>query len=72
LGLLGLAPEVMKTVLRLGDPLASPVVTERSLRPPLKLPAEEQVSALMNMVPLQRNEIKIIRCGSSSSDESLA
>jgi hypothetical protein len=46
LDLLGLAPEVLDAVIGLGDPLPTPVVTERSLRPLLKLPAEEQSRVL--------------------------
>ncbi|MCL4544998.1 MAG: hypothetical protein M1118_10450, partial [Chloroflexi bacterium] len=41
LGLLELAPEVLEAIVGLGDPLSTPVVTERSLRPLLKLPVEE-------------------------------
>jgi hypothetical protein len=42
LGLLELAPDVVTSVLALGDPLPQPIVTERMLRPLLKLPAEVQ------------------------------
>ncbi len=42
LGLLDLAPQVLEAVVGLGDSSSNPVVTERSLRPLLKLPAEEQ------------------------------
>ena len=44
--------EVSGAVVGVGDRLSNPVATERSLRPPLKLPAEELVSALVIMVPL--------------------
>ncbi len=53
LGLLDLAPEVVEIVLGLGDPLSTPVVTERSLRPHLKLPVEEQGRALAAISELQ-------------------
>ncbi|MGQ9628669.1 MAG: hypothetical protein ACUVV0_17415 [Anaerolineae bacterium] len=42
LRLLNLAPEVLKAIAALGDPLPSPIVTERRLRPIVNLPAEEQ------------------------------
>ena len=42
LRLLNLAPEVLKVIAALGDPLPSPIVTERRLRPIVNLPAEEQ------------------------------
>ena len=54
LGLLDLAPEVCIAVAGLGDPLSDPVVTERSLRPLLKLPAEEQERALAGIAALQQ------------------
>lgn len=53
LGLLELAPEVLEAIVGLGDPLSTPVVTERSLRPLLKLPVEEQERALTVIAPLQ-------------------
>jgi hypothetical protein len=46
LDLLGLAPDVVNFLLALGDPLRQPIVTERMLRPLLKLPAEEQKHVL--------------------------
>lgn len=55
LGLLDLAPPVLEAVVGLGDPLPAPVVTERSLRPLLKVPAEEQGRALGGIAPLQRD-----------------
>lgn len=42
LRLLRLTPEVLNDLVAIGDPLASPIVTERKLRPILNLPAEEQ------------------------------
>jgi len=42
LRVLKLAPEVLEALAALGDPLASPIVTERSLRPIVNLPAGEQ------------------------------
>jgi hypothetical protein len=46
LGLLELTPEVVEALAALGDPLPKPVVTERSLRSLLVLPAEEQKQVL--------------------------
>ncbi|MCG6534892.1 MAG: hypothetical protein L7F78_09415 [Syntrophales bacterium LBB04] len=43
LWLLNLTPEVLKTIAALGDPLSSPIVTERRLRPIVNLPPEEQI-----------------------------
>jgi hypothetical protein len=51
LSLLDLAPEVARAVEDLGDPLASPVITERMLRPLLKLPADGQLDALRSVFP---------------------
>src|SRR5437667_2369224 len=48
LGLLSLAPEVLDAIAALGDPLPRPIVTERLLRPLLKLPASEQRRILRN------------------------
>jgi hypothetical protein len=42
LRLLRLCPEVLDTVIACGDPLSSPLVTERSLRPVVGIPIEEQ------------------------------
>ena len=42
LRLLRLTAEVLNDLVAIGDPLASPIVTERKLRPILNLPAEEQ------------------------------
>ena len=42
LSLLELAPAVVNSVVALGDPLPGPIVSERMLRPLLKVPAEEQ------------------------------
>lgn len=53
LGLLELTPEVVEILVGLGDPLSTPVVTERSLRPLLKLPVEEQEPALTAIASLQ-------------------
>ena len=50
LGLLDLAPEVVHTVVGLGDPLHHPIVTERMLRPLLKLPVNRQMDALQAIV----------------------
>jgi hypothetical protein len=42
LRLLKLAPEVQKVVAALGDPLPSPIITERRLRSVINLPVKEQ------------------------------
>ena len=42
LRLLRLAPEVLETIVHLGDPLTSSIVTERKLRPLVNLPRAEQ------------------------------
>jgi len=42
LRVLRLAQEVLKAIAALGDPLPSPLVTERRLRPLVNLPPEEQ------------------------------
>ena len=42
LRILSLTPEVLKAIADLGDPLPSPTVTERRLRPVVNLPPEEQ------------------------------
>ena len=44
--LLTLAPEVVETIAALGDPLTSPIMTERKLRHILKLPKAEQTRRL--------------------------
>jgi len=49
LRLLKLCPEVLDLVASLGDPLPSPVITERSLRPLVDLPPEEQSGWLTNI-----------------------
>jgi hypothetical protein len=41
-GLLDLAPDIVKALAMLGDPLPRSIVTERGLRPILKRPAYEQ------------------------------
>ncbi len=46
LRLLDLTPEVLDTIVALGDPLLNPIVTERGLRSILKRSAEEQKRAL--------------------------
>lgn len=46
LRLLDLAPEILETIALLGDPLPSPVVTERAPRSLVMLPCESQRNAL--------------------------
>ena len=46
LNLQRLSPKVIDTVLRLGDPCPSPLISERALRPLLNLTAEEQLETL--------------------------
>lgn len=55
LRLLRLTPEVLKVLVALGDPLPSPIVTERRLRPIVSLPAEQQ-----------RRKVNVILSGSRS------
>jgi hypothetical protein len=46
LGLLDPAPEVVRTIAELGDPLPGPIVAERMLRPLLRLPVDRQMDGL--------------------------
>ncbi len=57
LRLLKLAPEVLEALADLGDPLPTPIVTERKLRPIVNLPVEEQ-----------RREVNVILLGSHSQE----
>lgn len=50
LGLLKLGPEALRRIEALGDPLSSPMVTERKLRPIVVLPRERQEGALGRML----------------------
>ena len=50
LGLLDLTPEVLDTIVALGDPLPNPIVTERGLRSILKRSAKEQKHALRGVI----------------------
>jgi hypothetical protein len=50
LRVLRLSPKVVKTVAALGDPLPSPVVTERRLRPIVQLPRNRQWQEVRNML----------------------
>jgi len=50
LRLLRLAPEVLETIAGLGDPLPSPIITERRLRPVVSLPPEAQKCWIDNML----------------------
>ncbi len=43
LRLLDLAPEAVQTIAALGDPLRSPIMTERSLRSLVDLPIADQI-----------------------------
>jgi hypothetical protein len=54
LGLLDPTPHVLEAVIGLGDALSDPIIRERSLRPLLKLPTEEQGRALVAIAPSQR------------------
>lgn len=51
LNLLKLVPEVLEKIAGLGDPLASPVVTERRLRPLVNLPRAEQRNLIRELMP---------------------
>lgn len=46
LRLLDLIPQVVEAVAALGDPLSTPMITERQLRPLLNRPADEQWQAI--------------------------
>jgi len=62
LRLLRLTPEVLKAIASLGDPLPSPIVTERKLRRIVNLPSEEQtrrVEAILAGPDRHRKEKKI-------------
>ena len=52
LNLLRLAPEVLERIAGLGDPLTSPIMTERKLRPLVNLPRTEQRSLIRGLLPL--------------------
>jgi len=56
LNLLRLTPEALEKVAGLGDPLTSPIVTERKLRPLIALPGAKQRRRVANMVriPLKK------------------
>ena len=49
LNLLRLAPEVLEKIAGLGDPLTSPIVTERNLRPIIKLQPKKQLIFTQNL-----------------------
>lgn len=54
LRLLKLTPEALEMIVALGDPLPSPIVTERSLRPIVDLPSQEQermVNEILKVTP---------------------
>lgn len=53
LSMLDLAPDVLDTIVALGDPLSTLVVTERGLRPLLRLPFKEHGRALVAIAPAQ-------------------
>ena len=59
LNLLRLAPEVLEKIAGLGDPLASPIVTERKLRPLVNLPSKTQ-DAMLNST-LKATDIRLKR-----------
>ncbi len=48
--LLRMAPEVLEEIAGLGDPLTSPIVTERKLRPLVNLPRAEQKSLIRGLM----------------------
>lgn len=56
LSLLTLAPEVMGLIDRLGDPLPSPIVTERFLRSISELDEFEQMSRLQDRILKHPNQ----------------
>lgn len=49
LNLLKFTPEVTAAIAALGDPLPRPIISERMLRPLLRLPPEEQRCALQGL-----------------------
>jgi hypothetical protein len=50
MNLLKLSPDVIEIISSLGDPISSPVVTERKLRTLLNSTAEEQVTQIKTML----------------------
>ena len=50
LNLLKLAPNVVEMISSLGDPLRSPIISERRLRPLLKITAEKQAKQIRIML----------------------
>ena len=50
LRLLDLTPEVLEAILDLGDPLSSPIITERRLRPIIHLSARSQKERVESIV----------------------
>jgi hypothetical protein len=50
LNLLELSPDVIEMISSLGDPMRSPVITERRLRPLLNLTDNEQVTQIKTML----------------------
>ena len=56
LRLLRLTAEVLNDLVAIGDPLASPIVTERKLRPILNLPAEEQRRRINAIISVGRSQ----------------
>ena len=68
---LSLAPEVMETIATLGDPLPSPIVTERRLRSIVNLPPEEQrrrVEAILGVGKAVRPKIGVYKMGLDQTD----
>jgi hypothetical protein len=55
LRLLNLAPEVLHTITALGDPLPSPVITERTLRSMVHRSADEQQKVINRILVKGRN-----------------
>jgi len=55
LRLLKLCPIVLELIVSQGDPLSSPMVTERMLRPLVDLPAESQQKKLRILLDKRRN-----------------
>ena len=52
MNLLRLAPDVLEKIAALGDPLTSPIVTERKPRPVVLLPKAEQRRRIEDMVKI--------------------
>jgi hypothetical protein len=53
LNLLELSPDVIELITSLGDPMKSPIITERRLRPLVSMSADEQIEQVKIMLSMQ-------------------